>query len=67
MAIMLLIICLTFDSVIIVGKEIDDLCLDRIRKLADHYIGLPGFVVFNIVRGGAGSGLGSLLIEQLFF
>jgi tubulin alpha len=35
-----------------VGKEIVDLCLDRIRKLADNCTGLQGF-------------LGSLLLERL--
>ncbi|KAE9466758.1 hypothetical protein C3L33_01342, partial [Rhododendron williamsianum] len=31
------------------GKEIVDLCLDRIRKLADNCTGLQGFLVFNAV------------------
>lgn len=48
-----------------VGKEIVDLCLDRIRKLADNCTGLQGFLVFNAVGGGTGSGLGSLLLERL--
>ncbi|XP_059074435.1 tubulin alpha-2 chain-like [Cryptomeria japonica] len=48
-----------------IGKEIVDLCLDRIRKLADNCIGLQGFLVFNAVGGGTGSGLGSLLLEHL--
>ena len=34
-----------------VGKEIVDLVLDRIRKLADNCTGLKGFVVFNAVGG----------------
>merc|ERR1719478_1348305 len=42
-----------------IGKEIVDLCLDRIRKLADQCTGLQGFLVFNAV------GLGSLLLERL--
>ncbi|VAH94819.1 unnamed protein product [Triticum turgidum subsp. durum] len=46
-----------------IGKEIVDLCLDRIRKLADNCTGLQGFLVFNAVGGGTGSGLGSLLLE----
>lgn len=50
---------------IAVGKEIVDLCLDRIRKLADNCTGLQGFLVFNAVGGGTGSGLGSLLLERL--
>ncbi|KAF9587491.1 hypothetical protein IFM89_003430 [Coptis chinensis] len=48
-----------------VGKEIVDLCLDRVRKLADNCTGLQGFLVFNVVGGGIGSGLGSLLLERL--
>ncbi|CAE8641502.1 unnamed protein product, partial [Polarella glacialis] len=38
-----------------VGKEIVDLVLDRIRKLADNCTGLQGFMVFNTCGGGTGS------------
>jgi len=48
-----------------IGREIVDLCLDRIRKLADNCTGLQGFLVFQAVGGGCGSGLGSLLLERL--
>ncbi|CAH8261083.1 unnamed protein product [Arabidopsis lyrata] len=48
-----------------IGKEIVDLCLDRIRKLTDNCTGLQGFLVFNAVGGGTRSGLGSLLLERL--
>ncbi|KAJ0786429.1 putative tubulin, cobalamin (vitamin B12) biosynthesis CobW-like, cobW-like domain superfamily [Helianthus annuus] len=48
-----------------IGKEIVDLCLDRIRKLTDNCTGLQGFLVFNAVGGGTGSGLSSLLLERL--
>ncbi|XP_066287505.1 tubulin alpha chain-like [Branchiostoma lanceolatum] len=48
-----------------IGKEIVDLVLDRIRKLADQDTGLQGFLAFNAVGGGTGSGLGSLLLERL--
>merc|ERR1711920_379906 len=48
-----------------IGREIVDLCLDRIRKLADQCTGLQGFLVFNSVGGGTGSGLGALLLERL--
>ncbi|CAG9310336.1 unnamed protein product [Blepharisma stoltei] len=48
-----------------VGKEIIDLALDGIRKLADNCTELQGFLVFNAVGGGTGSGLGSLLLERL--
>ena len=61
----MLIIWLTFGAICAVGKEIVDLCLDRIRKLADNCTGLQGFLVFNAVGGGTGSGLGSLLLERL--
>ncbi|KAE8678244.1 Tubulin alpha-2 chain [Hibiscus syriacus] len=40
-----------------IGKEIVDVCLDRIQKLADNCTGLQGFLVFNAVGGGTGSGL----------
>merc|ERR1712195_349873 len=40
-----------------VGKEIVDLALDRLRKLADQCTGLQGFMVFNAVGGGTVSGL----------
>jgi len=39
--------------------------LDRVRKLADNCSGLQGFLFFNSVGGGTGSGLGSLLLERL--
>ena len=48
-----------------IGKEIVDLVLDRIRKLADNCTGLQGFLVFNAVGGGTGSGLGALILERL--
>merc|ERR1711898_49429 len=48
-----------------VGKEIVDLVLDRIRKLADNCTGLQGFMIFHSTGGGTGSGLGSLLLERL--
>ncbi|CAE8591422.1 unnamed protein product [Polarella glacialis] len=48
-----------------VGKEIVDLVLDRIRKLADNCTGLQGFMVYNTCGGGTGSGLGCLLLERL--
>ncbi|KAG1662460.1 hypothetical protein FOA52_009668 [Chlamydomonas sp. UWO 241] len=48
-----------------IGKEIVDLALDRIRKLADQCTGLQGFLCFGAVGGGTGSGLGSLLLERL--
>ncbi|KAF6145625.1 hypothetical protein GIB67_018731 [Kingdonia uniflora] len=34
-----------------IGKEIVDLCLDRIQKLAGNCTGLQGFLVFNVFGG----------------
>jgi len=48
-----------------VGKEMVDVTLDRIRKLADACTGLQGFMIFHSVGGGTGSGFGSLLLERL--
>ncbi|KAG0429827.1 hypothetical protein HPB47_023255 [Ixodes persulcatus] len=48
-----------------IGKEIVDLVLDRIRKLADQCTGLQGFLIFRSFGGGTGSGFASLLMERL--
>jgi len=48
-----------------VGKELIDVVLDKIRKLADQCQGLQGFIIFHAVGGGTGSGLGALLLERL--
>jgi tubulin alpha len=48
-----------------VGKDMVDMCLDRIRKLSDNCTVLQGFLFFSSVGGGTGSGLGSLLLERL--
>eukprot|EP01015_Nassula_variabilis_P030858 TRINITY_DN6846_c0_g1_i7.p1 TRINITY_DN6846_c0_g1~~TRINITY_DN6846_c0_g1_i7.p1 ORF type:complete len:442 (-),score=34.17 TRINITY_DN6846_c0_g1_i7:62-1387(-) len=47
------------------GKDIVEICLDRLRKLADQCSQLQGFIVFSSVAGGTGSGLGSLLLERI--
>ncbi|XP_057738539.1 tubulin alpha-5 chain-like [Arachis stenosperma] len=48
-----------------VGREVEEVCLNRIRKLAENCSGLQGFMFFNAAGGGTGSGLGSLLLERL--
>merc|ERR1711959_876074 len=48
-----------------IGKEIVDLALDRLRKLADNCTGLQGFMIFHACGGGTGSGLGCLMLERL--
>uniref|UniRef100_A0A0K0FV57 Tubulin alpha chain n=1 Tax=Strongyloides venezuelensis TaxID=75913 RepID=A0A0K0FV57_STRVS len=48
-----------------IGKEIIDLSIDRIRRVADNCTGLQGFLVFHSFGGGTGSGFTSLLMERL--
>ncbi|XP_055487032.1 tubulin alpha-1 chain-like, partial [Leucoraja erinacea] len=48
-----------------IGREIVDLMLDRIRKVADQCTGLQWFLVFHSFGGGTGSGFTSLLMERL--
>lgn len=47
------------------GKHMVDVCLDRIRKLADQCSGLQGFLLYNSMGGGTGSGFSSLLMERI--
>ena len=48
-----------------VGRGIIELVLDRIRRLVDDCPNLEGFMIYNSIGGGTGSGLGSLLLETL--
>uniref|UniRef100_A0A452QYW6 Tubulin alpha chain n=1 Tax=Ursus americanus TaxID=9643 RepID=A0A452QYW6_URSAM len=48
-----------------IRKELIDLVLDRIRKLADQRTGLQGFLIFHSFGGGTSSGFTSLLMERL--
>eukprot|EP01068_Selenidium_serpulae_P014562 Selendium_serpulae@DN6110_c0_g1_i2.p2 len=48
-----------------VGREIASLCMERIRKCVEACSGLQGFMFFNAVGGGTGSGLGCLLLERM--
>ncbi|KAK4883461.1 hypothetical protein RN001_006780 [Aquatica leii] len=48
-----------------VGKEIVNLVLDRVRKLADQCTAMQGFVLMHSFGGGTGSGFTSLLMERL--
>uniref|UniRef100_A0A8R1HKD8 Tubulin alpha chain n=1 Tax=Caenorhabditis japonica TaxID=281687 RepID=A0A8R1HKD8_CAEJA len=48
-----------------VGKELIDITLNRIRRLADNCNGLQGFFVFHSFGGGTGSGFTSMLMEKL--
>jgi tubulin alpha len=48
-----------------IGKDIIELCTDRIRKLAEICTGLQGFIITHSIGGGTGSGFCSLLLEKL--
>jgi len=48
-----------------VGKEHIDRVMDRLHKLADQCGGLQGFMIYNSLGGGTGSGFGSLLMERI--
>jgi len=48
-----------------VGRELIDETLDKIRKIADNCSSLQGFLLFNSICGGTGSGFGSLLMSRL--
>ena len=50
---------------LVIGREIVGTVLDRIRKMADHCVGLQGFLIFHSFGGGTGSGFTSLLMERL--
>jgi len=40
-------------------------CMERIRKLSESCVGLEGFMIYNSVSGGIGSGFGTLIREYL--
>jgi len=48
-----------------VGKDMIEKVVDRLRKLTEACDSLQGFMIFNSVGGGTGSGLGSLVMERL--
>ena len=48
-----------------VGREILEETYDRINKLAENCENLQGFLIFNSVGGGTGSGFTSILMEKL--
>lgn len=47
------------------GKEIIKISLDRINHLLESCDNPQGFLIFNSLGGGTGSGFGSLLLEKL--
>ena len=48
-----------------IGKELIEVAMDRIKRMADQCSGLQGFLVFHSFGGGTGSGFTSLLMERL--
>uniref|UniRef100_A0A914E901 Tubulin alpha chain n=1 Tax=Acrobeloides nanus TaxID=290746 RepID=A0A914E901_9BILA len=48
-----------------IGKEIIDVCMERIRRMCEVCTGLQGFLIFHSFGGGTGSGFSSLLMERL--
>uniref|UniRef100_A0A915BR69 Tubulin alpha chain n=1 Tax=Parascaris univalens TaxID=6257 RepID=A0A915BR69_PARUN len=48
-----------------IGKEIIDVCMDRIRRMTEMCGGLQGFLIFHSFGGGTGSGFSALLMERL--
>ncbi|KAJ5068421.1 tubulin alpha chain [Anaeramoeba ignava] len=47
-----------------VGKEYLEDAIDRIRKIVEQCSSVQGFLLFNSLGGGTGSGFGSLLLER---
>ena len=47
------------------GKEIVNISLDRINHFLECCDSPQGFLIFNSISGGTGSGLGSLLLEEI--
>ena len=48
-----------------IGTNMINTSMNKIRKLAENCSNLGGFVFTNAVGGGTGSGLGSLLLENI--
>jgi len=46
-----------------IGKDIMNTLLDKVRKITEKCSDFEGFLVYNSVAGGTGSGFGSLLLE----
>ncbi|WKY08116.1 hypothetical protein Q1695_007536 [Nippostrongylus brasiliensis] len=48
-----------------IGKELIDVCMDRIRRLTERCSSLQGFLIFHSFGGGTGSGFAALMMERL--
>ena len=47
------------------GQDMIEHCLNSIKRVADNCTDLQGFLIYNSMGGGTGSGFGSLLLERL--
>lgn len=48
-----------------IGKNLHESINKRLRTLAEHCASPQGIMIFNSVGGGTGSGLSSLILEEL--
>lgn len=48
-----------------IGKDVVDRVTSRLQKIVEQCDGLQGFLIFNSMGGGTGSGFTSLLMESL--
>lgn len=48
-----------------IGKEMLDVVMERLNKLAENCSGLQGFFLFHSFGGGTGSGFASLLMQKI--
>ena len=48
-----------------IGKELIDVTMEKLRRIAENTSGLQGFLVFHSFGGGTGSGFTSLFLERL--
>lgn len=48
-----------------VGRQLADPCMERLRKEVEKCDELQGFMMFNSIGGGTGSGFGSLMLKKM--
>lgn len=48
-----------------VGKDIIEIAMEQVRRMADNCDGLQGFLIYHSFGGGTGSGFGSLMMDRL--
>ena len=45
------------------GKEYIDYCMEKVLKMAEKCDNLQGFMIYNSIGGGTGSGMASYILE----